>query len=145
MILRKATKQDLLQASANLSYGDLQEFHMNIPNRNPMDVLPEALDETTHAIVIGSMVLAVGGSKVPDIWFVTTTVVDTLTRSERIRFYRILKGHLKTVQGSDNYWRTNCVSVQNKPHIRLLESLGAQISEQVTMSQAGFAFRQFWL
>lgn len=145
MILRKATEQDLIQASGNLSKGDLDEFHMNIPNRDPREVLPMALDETTHAIVIGSMVLAVGGSKLPDIWFVTTTVVDTLTQAERIRFYKILKGHLMDVQGSDNHWRTNFVSVQNKPHIRLLESLGAQISEQVTMSQAGFSFKQFWL
>lgn len=145
MILRKATQRDLIEAAGNLSKGDLEEFHMNIAGRDPRDVLPHALDETTCVILHGALVLAVGGSKLPDIWFVTTTVVDHLTRSERMEFYRMLKGHLKTVQGSDNYWRTNYVSVQNKPHIRLLESLGAQISELTTMSQAGFAFRQFWL
>lgn len=145
MILRKATEQDLIQASGNLSKGDLDEFHMNIPNRDPREVLPLALDETTHAIVIGSMVLAVGGSKLPDIWFVTTTVVDTLTNAERIRFYKILKGHLAKVQHATQRMLTNFVSVQNKPHIRLLESLNAQFSESTVMSQAGFSFKQFWL
>lgn len=145
MILRKATEQDLIQAAGNLSKGDLQEFHMNIPNRDPREVLPKALDETTHAIVIGSMVLAVGGSKFPDIWFVTTTVVDTLSRAERFRFYRMLKEHLTVVQHANQRMLTNYVSLQNKPHIRLLESLNARFSESTVMSQAGFAFRQFWL
>lgn len=145
MILRKATQQDLIEAAGNLSKGDLEEFHMNITNRDPREVLAKALDETTHAIVLGSLVLAVGGSKHPSIWFVTTTVVDYLTKAQRMQFYKLLKGHLTEVQHCTQRKLTNFVSIQNKPHIRLLKSLGAQFTEATVMSPAGFAFRQFWL
>lgn len=141
MHISKATLADLQEASGNLSKGDLEEFHCNIPNRDPKDVLPWALDETTMAIKVGALVLAVGGHKGGDIWFVTTTVVDRLSKVQRMGFYRILKEHLWSLPG--NY--TNKVSINNKTHIRLLESLGATFAERTVMSPAGFAFRQFWL
>lgn len=146
MIIRKASQKDLIQAAHNLSQGDLNEFHMNIKGRKPEDILPEALDETTHAIVLGSLVIAVGGSK-GCLWFVTTNAVNELTKPQRFKFYRLLKGHLDDVkdQSAFNKQLTNFVSVQNIAHIRLLDSLGATWSNVIKMSPAGFAFRQFWL
>jgi hypothetical protein len=146
MHIRKATKHDLIEASKNLCKGDFEEFHMHTANRDPREVLPECLDETTHAIVLGSLVLAVGGSK-DCLWFVTTSVVDHLTKAQRITFYRLLKGHLDDVKDRVAFSKqlTNYVSVQNTAHIRLLDSLGASWSSLMFMSPAGFAFRQFWL
>lgn len=145
MIIRKATKRDLEIAADDLSKGDLAEFHMNIPGRDPRDVLPDNLDETTHAIVLGSLVLAVGGTKAGCIWFVTTNVVEMVTKGERIRFFKILKKHYGSLKGIQNFEYSNFVSVVNIPHIRLLDSLGATWSSEIRMSPAGFAFRQFWL
>ena len=146
MLLIKATQAHLVQAAGNLSVGDLDEFHMNISNRNPLDVLPLALDETTMAIVEGSIVLAVGGSD-SCLWFVTTTYVEALSLRDKLRFFKLLKGHLADVRDSESFSKqlTNYVSVINTPHIRLLNALGATWSNVITMSPAGFAFRQFWL
>lgn len=146
MILVKATKAHLIQAAGNLAKHDLDEFHMHQSNRNPLDVLPLCLDETTMAIVEGSIVLAVGGSK-DCLWFVTTTYVDRLSMGAKLRFFRMLKEHLGDVKDrvAMCFPLTNFVSVVNKPHIRLLNALGASWSNVITMSPAGFAFRQFWL
>ena len=148
MILTQATKRDLEIAADDLCKSDLQEFHSHTAGRDPRDYLPSYLDETTRAIKLGSLVLAVGGSK-DCLWFVTTNVVDMLTKGERMRFYRILKGHLEGLRIESELYSnkslTNFVSVDNKPHIRLLESLGATFAKGITMSPAGFAFRQFWL
>ncbi|ASD52215.1 hypothetical protein PspYZU08_39 [Pseudomonas phage PspYZU08] len=142
----KATRDHLVTAALDLSKGDLEEFHCNKANRNPVDVLPLHLDSTTHAIMLGSLVLAVGGSRHPDIWFVTTNVVETLDRAERIGFYRLLKEHLADVRDrGPNQSFTNFVSKNNKGHIRLLESLGATFQSGYVMSEAGFQFKQFWL
>ncbi|QZA71350.1 internal virion protein A [Pseudomonas phage ALEA] len=144
MILTQASKRDLEAASADLCKHDLNEFHSHTAGRDPRTVIPTHLDETTMAIKVGSLVLAVGGSK-DCLWFVTTNVVDMLTIGERMRFYRLLKEHLKGLREGGHKALTNFVSVDNKPHIRLLESLGATFSKGITMSPAGFAFRQFWL
>ena len=144
MILTQATKRDLSIAAGNLCLGDLQEFHCHIAGRDPVTVLSACHDETTMAIKVGSFVLAVGGSK-DCLWFVTTSLVEYLTKAERMRFYRLLKEHLNGLRDGGHQALTNYVSVDNKPHIRLLESLGATFSKGITMSPAGFAFRQFWL
>lgn len=146
MHIRKATLRDLETAAGDLCKSDLEEFHMHTSNRDPREVLPKCLDETTHAIVLGSLVLAVGGSH-DCLWFVTTNVVHMLTQGQRITFYRLLKGHLEDVKDRSafNKQLTNYVSVQNTAHIRLLDSLGASWSNVLSMSPAGFAFRQFWL
>lgn len=143
MILEKAKKWHLEAAANDLCKADLDEFHSHTTGRDPRDYLPLYLDDTTMVIRCGALVLAVGGSK-DCLWFVTTNVVLMLSKAERFRFYRLLKEHLKAVreQGTP---LTNFVSVANKPHIRLLESLGATFSEGVSMSPAGYAFRQFWL
>lgn len=142
----KATKGDLWAAANDLSRGDLTEFHSLQSGRNPLEVIPKYLDETTHAIKCGSLVLAVGGHADGVIWFVTTDVVEMLSKGERFRFYRILKDHLGGIQREfPNVSRTNFVSDENHAHIRLLESLGARFSEAHYMSPAGFRFRQFWI
>lgn len=143
--LIKADRSHLIQAALNLSKGDLEEFHCNIAGRDPLDVLPENLDDSTHAIMLGSLVLAVGGVPQDCIWFVTTRIVDDLSKVQRMQFYRILKGHLKSLQNIPRPWRTNFVSKNNKGHIRLLESLGATFQSGHVMSPAGFQFKQFWL
>ncbi|MGV8919542.1 MAG: phage protein Gp13 family protein [Pseudomonas sp.] len=145
MIKRKATLRDLFEAADNLCASDLQEFHCMKANRCPRDVLGASLDENTTAIVVGSLVLAVGGYGPGNIWFVTTNVIHALSKAERIRFYRILKDHYKALPEKQNYRYSNYVSVDNKPHIRLLESLGATFEGRIAMSPAGFAFKQFWL
>lgn len=146
MLLIKATQAHLVQATGNLAIHDLDEFHMHQANRNPLDVLPLCLDDTTMAIVEGSIVLAVGGSK-DCLWFVTTTYVETLPMRDKLTFFRLLKEHLADVRDHVPMCRqlTNFVSVINTPHIRLLNALGATWSNVITMSPAGFAFRQFWL
>lgn len=144
--LVQANRSHLIQAALNLSQGDLTEFHCNIAGRDPVDVLPETLDETTHAIMLGSLVLAVGGTPADCIWFVTTRVVDELSVGQRMRFYRMLKDHLadvKRIGGNKNL--SNFVSKDNIGHIRLLESLGATFQPGHTMSPAGFQFKQFWI
>lgn len=144
--LIKADRSHLIQAALNLSKGDLEEFHCNIAGRDPVDVLPECDDETTHAIMLGSLVLAVGGTPGRCIWFVTTRIVEDLSKVQRMQFYRILKGHLGDVRDRGNSLPfTNFVSKNNKGHIRLLESLGATFQSGHVMSPAGFQFKQFWL
>lgn len=140
----KGNREILTIAAANLCASDLDEFHMHIANRNPLDVLPECLDETTVAICAGSIVLAVGGSK-GCLWFVTTVYVDQLSMADKLTFLKMLKEHLKWCRLGNPDHLTNYVSVANKPHIRLLNALGAEWAEGITMSPAGFAFRQFWL
>jgi len=144
MILVKATRDHLIQAAGNLAVHDLDEFHMHVANRNPLDVLPLCLDETTMAIVESSIVLAVGGSN-DCLWFVTTTYVDGLSMRDKLAFFKILKGHLGDVRARPERALSNWVSVANTPHIRLLNALGARWDSGITMSPAGFAFRQFWL
>ena len=141
----KATATDLLAAANDLSPGDLAEFHSMQSGRDPKKVLVDALDETTRAIKYGSLVLAVGGHANGIIWFVTTNVIGMLTKAERIRFYRILKDHYQSLKDIQNFQYTNCVSIANHAHIRLLESLGATFSKKHLMSPAGFQFKQFWL
>ena len=143
--LIKADRSHLIQAAVNLSKGDLEEFHCNISGRDPVDVLPENLDDSTHAIMLGSLVLAVGGVPQDCIWFVTTRIVEDLSKAQRMQFYRMLKMHLKGLQNTPRPWRTNFVSKNNKGHIRLLESLGATFQSGHVMSPAGFQFKQFWL
>lgn len=142
--LIKADRSHLMRAALNLSKGDLEEFHCNIAGRDPVDVLPDCDDETTHAIMLGSLVLAVGGTPGRCIWFVTTRIVEDISKAQRTQFYRMLKGHLKvvSVEGEPH---TNFVSKNNKGHIRLLESLGATFQSGHVMSPAGFQFKQFWL
>jgi hypothetical protein len=148
MFLTKATKRDLEIAADDLSRGDLDEFHSNIQGRDPRAVLPDAHDETTMVIKVGSLVLAVGGSK-ECLWFVTTNVVGMLTKAERFRFYRLLKDHLTGLRVESELYSnkalTNFVSVDNHAHIRLLNSLGATFAREHFMSPAGCRFRQFWL
>ena len=142
----KATSEDLLVAANDLSRGDLEVFHSLQSGRNPLDTFPRYLDETTHVIKSGPGVLAVGGHAHGAVWLVTTNMVEILTKAERFRFYRILKGHLKAIRDDARYLTlTNVVSVENHPHIRLLESLGATFHKDDVMSPAGFRFRQFWL
>jgi hypothetical protein len=148
MILTKATLGDLREAANQLSKGDLEEFHCNIPGRDPRDILPACLDETTRVIKVGALVLAVGGSK-ECLWFVTTNVVEMLTKAQRFRFYRILKDHLTALRVESSLYSnktlTNFVSVDNHHHIRLLNALGATFAREHSMSPAGCRFRQFWL
>lgn len=145
MLITKATKQDLWTAANNLCQADLDEFHSHTSGRDPRETLPNCIDETTRVIKLGSLVLAVGGSK-DCLWFVTTNLVWMLTKAQRIRFYRLLKAHLEDVRKEGrSFARTNYVSLANKSHIRLLDSLGAEWSKAISMSPAGFAFRQFWL
>lgn len=144
MILTQATKRDLGEAAGNLSSADLQEFHSHTSGRDPSVVLPACLDETTMAIKVGALVLAVGGSK-NCLWFVTTNVVKELTKGQRMRFYKLLHGHLKGLRDRGHQHLTNFVSVDNWDHIRLLNSLGAVFAKEHTMSPAGCRFRQFWL
>lgn len=143
----KATHGDLWAASHDLSAGDLAEFHSFQSGRTPSEVLPKALDETTHAIKCGALVLAVGGHAQGVVWFVTTSVVGMLNKAERFRFYRILKEHLALVKDElpNRTPLTNFVSVDNHAHIRLLNSLGATFDKGHVMSPAGCRFRQFWL
>lgn len=142
--LIKADRSHLIQASLNLSKGDLEEFHCNIAGRDPLDVLPENLDDSTHAIMLGSLVLAVGGTPDGCIWFVTTRIVEDLSKADRIRFYKMLKQHYQSFVPTHIRY-TNFVSKNNKGHIRLLESLGATFQSGHVMSPAGFQFKQFWL
>lgn len=146
MIIQKATQAMLSQAADALSINDLDEFHMWQSNRNPRDVLPLCLDETTMAITEGSIVLAIGGSQ-GCLWFVTTIYVEKLTMGEKLKFFKLLKEHLNDVKDRVPFCQqlTNKVSLINTPHIRLLNALGATWSNVITMSPAGFAFRQFWL
>ena len=144
MILSKATKRDLEIAANDLSLGDLNEFHSHIAGRDPRDHLPNYLDETTLVIKLGSLVLAVGGSK-DCLWFVTTNVIHNLTKAQRMQFYRILKGHLSVLRLQGHQRLTNYVSADNHDHIRLLNSLGAVFDRGYTMSPAGCLFKQFWL
>lgn len=145
MFIRKATRNDLLQAADNLCASDLNEFHCMKANRCPRDVLSDSLDETTMVIVVGSLVLAVGGHSALGIWFVTTNVVHQLSKAQRITFYRILKDHFHWINHCHEAKRTNWVSVDNHAHIRLLTKLGATFNEGIYMSPAGFAFKQFWI
>lgn len=143
MFITKANIGDLREAANQLCKGDLDEFHSHTAGRDPRDHLPNYLDETTRTIKLGALVLAVGGSK-DCLWFVTTNVVDMLTKAQRFQFYRLLKGHLEEVrkQGTP---LTNFVSVDNHAHIRLLTALGAAFAKDHWMSPAGCRFRQFWL
>ena len=145
MHLIKATEAHLRVAAHDLCASDLQEFHCMEAGRNPRDVLPASLDENTQAIVLGSLVLAVGGHTSLGIWFVTTNVVHMLSQGERFEFYRLLKENLEWVKRRSPSPKTNWVSVDNHAHIRLLTKLGASFNEGIFMSPAGFAFKQFWL
>lgn len=144
MIITKAAKQDLYVAANDLCQGDLNEFHSHTAGRDPRDHIPNYLDETTRAIKLGSLVLAVGGSK-DCLWFVTTNVVNMLTKAQRFQFYRLLKGHLEGLRKEGHKSMTNMVSVDNHAHIRLLNALGATFAREHIMSPAGCRFRQFWL
>ncbi|MHC8370148.1 phage protein Gp13 family protein [Pseudomonas sp. MDT1-85] len=143
----KATLADLHVAADDLSAGDLSDFHSMQSGRDPAEVFPKALDETTHAIKFGSRVLAVGGHARGGIWFVTTNVVTELSKAERYRFYRVLKSHLEDIKrGScSGVALTNFVAVGNRAHVRLLEVLGATFQADYSISPAGFPFKQFWL
>ena len=143
----KATRKDLCKAARNLSVGDLADFHAMQSGRCPIDVFTKALDETVHVIKFGSRVLAVGGHPKGGVWFVTTEVVNELSKAERFSFYRMLKQHLCEVKQSRPSGEsfTNFVSVGNRAHVRLLESLGATFQHGHVLSPAGFPFKQFWL
>lgn len=145
MHLIKATEAHLRSAADDLCASDLHEFHCMETGRDPRDVLPASLDENSQAIVVGSLVLAVGGHTSVGIWFVTTNVVHMLTKAERFQFYRLLKENLEWVKRRSPRPKTNWVSVDNHAHIRLLTELGASFNEGIFMSPAGFAFKQFWL
>lgn len=145
MHLIKAKEAHLRAAANDLCASDLQEFHCMKTGRDPRDVLPAALDENAQAIVVGSLVLAVGGHTSLGIWFVTTNVVHRLNKAERFQFYRLLKENLEWVKRRSPSPKTNWVSVDNHAHIRLLTKLGASFNGGIFMSPAGFAFKQFWL
>jgi len=143
----KATQKDLYKAAKSLSAGDLADFNAMKMGRDPVDILTKALDETTHVVKFGSRVLAVGGHPKGGVWFVTTEVVNELSKAERFSFYRMLKQHLCEVKQSRPIGEsfTNFVSVNNHAHVRLLESLGASFQYGHVLSPAGFPFKQFWL
>lgn len=145
MRLIKATEAHLRIAANDLCASDLQEFHCMKAGRDPREVLPAAHDENTQAILLGSLVLAVGGHTSLGIWFVTTNVVHMLTKAERAHFYRLLRENLERVKLRSSSPKTNWVSVDNHAHIRLLTKLGATFQEGIFMSPAGCAFKQFWI
>lgn len=73
--------------------------------------------------------LAIGGwcPKQGTVWFITTKEVDTLTRTERVRFGLALKGVMQWILKvwPDVAFR-NIVSMSNHSHIRLIKALGGQ-------------------
>lgn len=73
--------------------------------------------------------LAIGGwcPKQGTVWFITTKEVDTLTRTERVRFGLALKGVMQWILKvwPDVAFR-NIVSMPNHSHIRLIKALGGQ-------------------
>jgi hypothetical protein len=142
----KATAEDLIFTAKNLSSGDLREFDLLQSGRDPLAVFPKYLDETTYSIKLNEVVLAVGGHAQGAIWFVTTNVIDNISKADRICFYRILKKHLVCIKEEQvGVVLTNVVSINNHAHLRLLESLGATFNTLRLLSPAGFEFCQFWL
>ncbi|WP_439884785.1 phage protein Gp13 family protein [Pseudomonas syringae] len=147
MLIIKANLADLVEAANNLSANDLADLNAMKAGRAPADVFCNALDETTQAIKIRGRVLAVGGHLNGGVWFVTTTLVSALPLAERFRFYRMLKNHLSKIKAElpRGMELTNCVSVGNRAHVKLLEKLGATFQDGYVVSPAGFPFKQFWL
>ncbi|SEJ64524.1 phage protein Gp13 family protein [Pseudomonas sp. NFR16] len=142
----KATIQDLHNAAMNLSKGDLADLDAMQAGRSPIEVFAKALDETTYAIKIDGKLLAVGGHSNGGIWFVTTILVGALSVGQKFRFYRILKKHLFAIKNeSPDIQLSNWVSMGNRPHIRLLESLNATFEAGVSLSPSGRPFKKFWL
>lgn len=145
MILVATTEEMLEDAARFISSNDLQEFNKMREGRDIRVTLLKSLDETSRSIIHNGRVLATGGSN-GCLWFITTTWVTELTKSERYEMLRLLKGHLewcRTWMTSEQM--TNFVYEHNTQHRRLLDALGARYGFYQEYSPAGHPFRQFWL
>lgn len=61
------------------------------------------------------------------VWFITTKYVDTLTRTERVRFGLALKGVMqRLLKEYPNVAFRNIVSMVNHSHIKLIKALGGK-------------------
>lgn len=151
MQLHAATPQHLLLAALYLSESDREEMDRIEAGRNPVDVLLAAMgDPGLHAITdTDGTLLAVGGTHKSIIWFVHTQFADALPGAGKLRMFRLLEAHLRTVLATarkrfphaDRHF-TNVVSKANRKHVKLLKALGAEFTQVHNVN--GHEFHQFF-
>ena len=152
MRIHKANYLALFMAGLFLAPSDREEMDRIEAGRDPVDVLTaSAGDPTIHAITdYRGNVLAVGGHQGGLIWFVHTTYAESLSPKDRRRMLGLLRGHLQAIKQQamrdkpmDEYHFTNIVSVENRPHLKLLSHLGATWEDQPFIHN-GAQFKQFY-
>lgn len=130
MMLRPTIDVDLERLSKSISDGDLKELRALSKGDLKITIL-EALQLSvkdcecyTIADEFGA-VYAVGGTdEFGCAWFITASFVRLLTLSEKREFYELLARH-RDYELDKHYCLWNLVHKENRPHIKLLEKLGA--------------------
>ncbi|QPB11912.1 hypothetical protein [Providencia phage PSTCR2] len=127
MFIRETIDNDLEQLSKSITEGDLQELRVFNTEMTVIEALKLSVKSCECYTISDEfgLVYAVGGTNSVGVaWFVTSTNIELLTRSEVREFINLLKEHrdecLKVLP-----YLTNYISVYNTKHIKLLKLLGA--------------------
>lgn len=127
MFIRETIDNDLERISKSITEGDLQELRVFNSEMTIIEALKHSVKNCQCYTISDEfgVVYAVGGTNSDGVaWFVTSTNIELLTRSEVREFIHLLKEHrddcLKVLP-----YLTNYISVYNTKHIKLLKLLGA--------------------
>lgn len=127
MFIRETIDNDLARLSKSITEGDLQELRVFNTEMTVIEALKLSVKSCECYTISDEfgLVYAVGGTNSAGIaWFVTSTNIELLTRSEVREFINLLKEHrdecLKVLP-----YLTNYITVYNSKHIKLLKLLGA--------------------
>lgn len=131
MFIRETIDNDLEHLSKSITEGDLQELRVFNTEMTVIEALKLSVKSCKCYTISDEfgLVYAVGGTNnVGVAWFVTSTNIELLTRSEVREFIRLLKEHRDACLKSLPYL-CNFISSRNTKHIKLLNLLGATFSE----------------
>lgn len=121
MHIRKTTERDLevfTPAHADILEADAMGIEPSFP----------AVSECV-TLSLGDTPLAIGGNCEGQCWFVTSSLAWQLSRSDKLRFRRLIATHRdRLLERYEVLW--NYVWVGNKPHIRFLKTIGAVFHEE---------------
>lgn len=127
MFIRETIDSDLERISKSITEGDLQELRVFNSEMTIIEALKHSVSSCKCYTISDEFgeVYAVGGTNSEGIaWFVTSTNIELLPRSEVKEFISLLKEHrdecLRVLPHLTNY-----ISVYNSKHIKLLRLLGA--------------------
>lgn len=131
MYIRKATAIDAYYISNNLSEHDILEFQASHGTTDRLrETIQSHLSDDTVVIVnsLGEVYAFGGCSPEGGAWFLTSSLVDSMSLKHKVEFMRLIKKY-RDLMLERHEVLYNMVWSGNKPHLKFLKALGATFSD----------------